>query len=383
MPNPASSSLKEALGSAQPLRILGLPPQDTPLCLVLLAKDLPKLPAWLLANADHKIDRVIIMDAQGEPQVKFKLPPSAGQPRFLGGVKHLSRLKDCVPVFLFMGEWPLRLASLGVPSLAVNPVYISAAEDKSLSHRKALPLFANKHLAKLEKVYAALHSNVDRGLFARRVKSIMTGDAGYLRVSPFLEYEHPDVLPRKGDVVLDGGLSHMVSAQKSLAEKVGPKGLCHGFEPIPWMAEEAARELEPYPWYHVHALGLGDKCGSARFASLADSSHLSNGSDEGEVECLLTTIDGFVDENRLEKLNVIKLDVEGSELAALKGGENAIREWLPDLIVCLYHKPEDIFEIPLFILEKFPGYELRLGHSSCCFTDTILYARHEGSRRGA
>lgn len=377
---PAPSSLKDALKQVTPLRIRDLPPPGEDLALVLLSRDLPKLPGWLLANAIQKIDSIIIMDAPEGAQVKFHLPASIGKPRFQTGPSSLADLGGSVPVFLFMDEWPLRLASMGVPNLADRPIHISATGDASLSSRKALPLYADKNLASLEKVYAALHSEADKDLFARRVKSLMTGDPGYLRVFPFLEYEHPDVFPRLGDSVIDGGLSHMVSAQKRLAEKVGADGVVHGFEPIPWMAKEATQKLAPYPWYHVHALGLGERSGSARFASLADSSHIANGDAPDSVACFLTTIDDFGNREKLSKVDVIKLDVEGAELAALKGGKKTITENHPDLIVCLYHKPQDLFEIPLYIMENFPGYILRLGHSSCCFTDTILYARHKDSR---
>lgn len=45
----------------------------------------------------------------------------------------------------------------------------------------------------------------------------------------------------------------------------------------------------------------------------------------------------------------VKMDVEGSELAALKGAVKTIKNHHPFLAICLYHRKNDIVDIPLFI----------------------------------
>lgn len=366
--------LREHIEYLEPLRIEGEPAGDEPLSIVLLSRDLARLPQWLATHAKRKISHIVIADAQGELQIECRLPKSLGQPVFLAGMEHLASLAGS-PVFLFMGEWPIRIASMGVPGLASRKIYFQESGDAALARRKPLADYLEKNAAKLEAVYGALAGASDRDVFARRVKSLVSGDPGYLPIAPFLEYEHPATLPGPGDIVLDGGLSDMVGSQKSIAEKIGRGGSAHGFEPIPWMAEKAAQELAPYPQYQVHALGLADKKGPAWFASLRDSSHLADRSSPDTVECRLTTIDDFCAEASLSRVDVIKLDVEGAELAALAGGEKIIGASRPRLLVCLYHKPRDLWEIPLWLLERLPGYEMRIAHSSCGFTDTILYAR--------
>ncbi len=46
-----------------------------------------------------------------------------------------------------------------------------------------------------------------------------------------------------------------------------------------------------------------------------------------------------------EKTDLIKLDVEGSELSALDGAEKTISRYAPDLAVSLYHRPSDMFTL--------------------------------------
>ncbi len=59
-------------------------------------------------------------------------------------------------------------------------------------------------------------------------------------------------------------------------------------------------------------------------------------------------------------LDYIKYDVEGSEAAALRGSQEVIRAFSPALLVSLYHRSEDLFELPLLIRELNPRYRFYL-----------------------
>ena len=75
-----------------------------------------------------------------------------------------------------------------------------------------------------------------------------------------------------------------------------------------------------------------------------------------------------------EKATFIKMDVEGCELNALKGAEQTILRHRPKLAVCVYHKPEDIWEIPSYILSLHSDYRFYLRHYSPIMSETVLYA---------
>ncbi|MBE6585982.1 MAG: FkbM family methyltransferase [Ruminococcaceae bacterium] len=60
------------------------------------------------------------------------------------------------------------------------------------------------------------------------------------------------------------------------------------------------------------------------------------------------------------KLDYIKYDVEGSESAALRGSQEMIRACSPALLVSLYHRSEDLFELPLLIQKLNPNYRFYL-----------------------
>ncbi|MBP3594050.1 MAG: FkbM family methyltransferase [Lachnospiraceae bacterium] len=70
----------------------------------------------------------------------------------------------------------------------------------------------------------------------------------------------------------------------------------------------------------------------------------------------------------------IKMDVEGSELEALKGAKQTILRNKPKLAICLYHKTKDYIEIPNWIHTLVPEYKLYARHHSFSINETVLYA---------
>lgn len=86
------------------------------------------------------------------------------------------------------------------------------------------------------------------------------------------------------------------------------------------------------------------------------------------------TIDDFVKEEGLKKLNFIKMDIEGSELKALQGAEQAIRTFRPKLAIALYHKADDFILIPSYLENLKLGYEFFLDHFTIHREETVLFA---------
>jgi len=71
--------------------------------------------------------------------------------------------------------------------------------------------------------------------------------------------------------------------------------------------------------------------------------------------------------------NFIKMDIEGAEKEALLGATKTIKKYKPNLAICLYHKPEDLWELPLLINKIEPSYEMYIRvHEDMCLS-TVLY----------
>ncbi len=59
---------------------------------------------------------------------------------------------------------------------------------------------------------------------------------------------------------------------------------------------------------------------------------------------------------------------------ALVGARKTIQKYKPKLAISVYHKPEDILELPQYILDLVPDYKIALRHYSSIQEETILYA---------
>jgi FkbM family methyltransferase len=71
-----------------------------------------------------------------------------------------------------------------------------------------------------------------------------------------------------------------------------------------------------------------------------------------------STIDNLVfDSLKISNVGLIKMDIEGYELLAMKGASETIKKFKPVLIICLYHKAQDFFEIPAYLKELVPEYK--------------------------
>jgi FkbM family methyltransferase len=92
-------------------------------------------------------------------------------------------------------------------------------------------------------------------------------------------------------------------------------------------------------------------------------------------EGLLTVSTVSIDELfQFHKINFLKFDVEGGELAAIIGAESIIKNQLPVLAISLYHKPADLWQIPLLIHKLSTNYKLFIRQHWYNSFDSVLYA---------
>ena len=144
----------------------------------------------------------------------------------------------------------------------------------------------------------------------------------------------------------------------------------YAFEPDPANREKCSRtlrELSPEKTT-LFPYGAWKEKGELRFKNTGDWSSKVN--EAGELRIPVSSID---EEIRDGRVTFIKMDVEGSERAALEGAEKTIRRDHPKLAICVYHKPEDILDLPEYILSLHSDYRFYLRHYSLISTETVLY----------
>lgn len=75
-----------------------------------------------------------------------------------------------------------------------------------------------------------------------------------------------------------------------------------------------------------------------------------------------------------DEITLVKLDVEGAEMDTLRGCEKLIKRYRPKLAVSLYHRIDDLINIPTYLKEIVPEYKFKLRQHSGALYDTVLYA---------
>jgi FkbM family methyltransferase len=171
---------------------------------------------------------------------------------------------------------------------------------------------------------------------------------------------------RKGDIVLDCGANVGVYTREAL--KNGAK-LVVAIEPAPenieclrrnFTAEIASGRVIVYEkgvWDKDDMLVMRVDPGN----SAADSFVIRR---EGAVETKqlpLTTIDKLVAELKLERVDYIKMDIEGAEQRALQGAIETLTKFRPRLSLSAYHAPSDPEMLPKLVRKAWPEYRMQCG----------------------
>lgn len=95
---------------------------------------------------------------------------------------------------------------------------------------------------------------------------------------------------------------------------------------------------------------------------------------KGSQSAKTHTIDDLVKEQNLERVDFIKMDIEGAEGPALRGAQETIKQFSPDLAIAIYHSLNDFAHIHEYIHELNPDYKLYLAHHTIHLEETILFA---------
>ena len=85
-------------------------------------------------------------------------------------------------------------------------------------------------------------------------------------------------------------------------------------------------------------------------------------------------LDDYAKKNA-SRVDYIKMDIEGSEIPALDGAKDIIKEYKPKLAICGYHKPDDYWTIPKKIKQLNSDYKLYFEHHYFKMGESVFYAQ--------
>lgn len=210
---------------------------------------------------------------------------------------------------------------------------------------------------------------MDHGVDENRIFNM----SPYIFVAQEEQYFNPDFMTfDEEEVFVDAGCC-------DLSSSVRLKGYCkvlnrvYAFEPDVNNYVKCKKAAEKhFKDGVVKIIGKGTWSENKTIRFNASSDGYSRITENGGTSVEVTPIDDIIAPD--EKVTFIKMDVEGAELESLKGARDTIRRCKPKLAVCIYHKHEDMYEIPLYIKELVPEYRLYVRHHSNGASETVLYA---------
>jgi FkbM family methyltransferase len=298
--------------------------------------------------------------------------------RFIDGVPvhHVSEVDTHRPEFMVItarhAVKPVSalLAGHGIPHVSYDAWYV--AEN--------LAAFRDVH----DRVLADLRS---REVLRAVLMAMLTGEPAYCQVvcEPHQYFCLPDFCGPKSEIYVDAGAFDGDSIQAFLTAHDGVVAKIHAFEPGPkqFAALKARTErlasqwqLKPGSIELVNA-GLGDVDGRAHGDSgngQLTSFTISHEADANGVAVDIVSLDHHLNGG---PLTFLKADVEGMEMALLRGAQATINRHRPKIAVCAYHYPSDIPELARAIAELGPDYRFALRHHAPQLMETVLYCwRH-------
>lgn len=222
--------------------------------------------------------------------------------------------------------------------------------------------------AQLNGLYEALADDESKWVMRALANYRLTGDPVHMedfsvRIS---DQYFEDFLALKDPVFLDAGGFDGDTTQE-FCKRYPEYKKVFLFEPSLKNINAAKKRLSNLSGIQYIQLGLSDSVGSLWFNP--DAGSASALSECGSEKINITTIDQHIS----ECVSFIKMDIEGWELAALKGARKHIENNHPALAIAVYHHPSDFWRIYDYIAEIKPAYSVYLRHYTEGWSETVMY----------
>ncbi len=197
--------------------------------------------------------------------------------------------------------------------------------------------------------FTCLNDNYDKKTVEQLDKYMYEGPYGYTD-------ENYDVTVKAGDVVIDAG----AWIGDFSAYAVAKGATAYAFEPISHIYNYLCKTAALNDGRIIpcnSGLGKENYTVEASLCGMGNSVVFDRGTQKTE-NVKIVSLDSFVEENNLQKIDFIKADIEGAERDLLLGAKNVLKTMAPKIILCTYHLPDDPEVLERLILDANPDYRI-------------------------
>jgi FkbM family methyltransferase len=277
--------------------------------------------------------------------------------------------------------WPfyfLHLFSLRISKILRLPSYSFFSNILNLVF---LPTLIKKNVFDFDKIRYKVHINMileklnkdEKEFLGNLFAQMLIIDKEQIQYE-FLNYVYPlstidqyqaKEFIKNGDYVLDCGAN--IGIFSLYAAYLNEKGKIYAIEPVKETAEIMQRLLDFFEVKNVKIIrkAVGDEK-KKTFINIVPYQIRLGGSTLLDVnygkkeEIEVDTIDNIVKEEKIEKVDFIKMDIEGYERYALKGAIETIKKHKPIIVVSAYHLADDKKVLPEIVKSAYANYEVKL-----------------------
>jgi FkbM family methyltransferase len=219
-----------------------------------------------------------------------------------------------------------------------------------------------------EKIYNLLEDDKSKEVFTKVLNFKMTFDFDFMEGftnNHEEQYFDKEIIPNIKNInFLDGG-SYVGDTLPQIIKNFPDYNKIYCIEPNNLHINIAKRNFPNQENIEFIHCGLGNK----KELNVQDKQEAQNNCEHDYQATSINTIDNIIN----EKIDFIKLDIEGAEQDAIKGAEQTIKEYHPILAICVYHKAEDWYKVPQLILSIRNDYKVYLRHYMEGIYETVMY----------
>lgn len=223
------------------------------------------------------------------------------------------------------------------------------------------------HAEEFQWLYDRLEEKKSKETFLSYLNQRVSGDYGWSEnLYDPNHYFAEDIVDLENEIFVDCGAFTGDTIQELLAKSMPQK--VFAFEPDEKNFQTLVKNFADD--YRIVCIKKGAFSKKTTLSFAGGNADASKIVDDGTIQIEVDSIDNVLNGG---KATFIKMDIEGSELDALKGAQNTIRNCHPKLAISAYHKFEDLFTLPQYIDSLDNSYKFYLRRHSHLTHELVLY----------
>ncbi|MBQ3940043.1 MAG: FkbM family methyltransferase [Oscillospiraceae bacterium] len=218
--------------------------------------------------------------------------------------------------------------------------------------------YCDEHAEEIQAVYQSLADERSRRIYANIINFKISGDPAYLidQVDTRDDIWNRVLCPTNHEIYVDLGAYNGDSIREMLDFTRGKYHRIVAVEPDRKNYKKLVKFVGDTP--SVQCYQCAAWCVDTELPFASKAGRQSSVVMDGAVTPA-RSVDNLLAGN---PVTLLKMDVEGSEREALWGASRSIVRYSPKLMISLYHRNEDIFELPLLVRKINPRYKLYIRH---------------------